>query len=454
MTQTLGRTITISEHALEADLVVPAGAQAIIIFAHGSGSSRHSTRNQYVAQTLNDAGLATLLVDLLTEQEKAVDQDTRHIRFDINLLARRLIAVTEWTLQDPSIGHLKMGYFGSSTGAAAALMASAKLDNIRAIVSRGGRPDLADYRLLHSIVAPVLFVVGGNDISVIGATVDTMKGLSLSKRKELAVIPGAGHLFEESGKMEEVAIVAKKWFETYLLDNGNTFECRYIQNTRLVSLKEKFRLQVRFTDRVAAGSMLATVVNKYGKGKGEAIVIGIPRGGIAVADALAKKLHLPLDIVFPRKLRAPDNPENAVGAVMQDGSIYLNKNVVEELKISSEYLEIEKKEQTENIRRRMSLYRPDSKNYELASKIVILVDDGAATGSTIIAAARWIRKMKLRQLVIALPIAPKQVLPLLQNEADVVEVLRMPSKFETVAQYYRDYSDINDKQIIQIMKDY
>jgi putative phosphoribosyl transferase len=452
--QHLGQTITISEHALEGDLVIPPGARAIILFAHGSGSSRHSTRNQYVARVLNEAGFATLLVDLLTLQEKVIDQSTRHVRYDINLLAGRLMAVTRWILENPSTHYLHIGYFGSSTGATAALTASSKLNNtIKAIVSRGGRPDLIPSNILPSFVTPVLFIVGGNDASVLAVTVDVMKRLSVS-RKELVVISGAGHMFEEEGKMEEVAKVTAQWFEAYLLENGKKFESKHTQNAKLLSLKQKFNIHLRFNDRAAAGSILASVLSKHTRPASELIVIGIPRGGVVVADVIAQKLHSKLDMVFPRKLRVPDNPENAAGAVMQDGSIYLDDEIIGKLQISPEYLEMEKKEQMANIHHRMSRYRPAPKEYALSSKTVILADDGAATGSTIIAAARWIRKVNPSRLIIALPVAPKQVVQKLKREADFVEALREPSKFGTVAQYYVDYRDIEDEQIIQIMKSY
>ena len=159
------RTVIISDEKLNGDLAIPPGAKSIILFAHGSGSSRHSTRNQYVAQVLNNAGFATLLVDLLALQEKEIDEKSRHLRFDIDLLAGRLLAVSQWLLQDPETCNLKIGYFGSSTGAAAALIAAERLGGIvKAIVSRGGRPDLAASRgVLQHVTAPTLLIVGGND---------------------------------------------------------------------------------------------------------------------------------------------------------------------------------------------------------------------------------------------------------------------------------------------------
>lgn len=196
--------------AIEGNLVVPQGAKGIVLFAHGSGSSRFSPRNQYVASTLNEAGIATLLIDLLTEEEEEIDMRTGQLRFDIDLLAQRLMAATEWVKKNPKTKDLAVGYFGASTGAAAALIAAAKLPgDVRVIVSRGGRPDLAEEHL-PKVKAPVLLIVGGRDAVVIDLNKEAMKHLRAEKRFE--IIPGATHLFEEPGKLEEVARLATAWF--------------------------------------------------------------------------------------------------------------------------------------------------------------------------------------------------------------------------------------------------
>lgn len=198
---------------LEGALGVPEGAGGVVLFAHGSGSSRHSPRNNFVARFLRDAGLATLLIDLLTRDED-MDYETR---FDIPLLARRLRAATGWLLDETETKNLRIGYFGASTGSAAALMASVvsggEGDNIGAIVSRGGRPDLA-MEALPEVTAPTLLIVGGLDGAVIEmnrTAFDMMKA-----EKELLIIPGATHLFEEQGALEQVARNAARWFKKYL----------------------------------------------------------------------------------------------------------------------------------------------------------------------------------------------------------------------------------------------
>jgi putative phosphoribosyl transferase len=207
-------------------------------------------------------------------------------------------------------------------------------------------------------------------------------------------------------------------------------------------------LQIKFRDRSAAGEILALMLKKYKRREEQPIlIIGIPRGGVVVADVVARKLSAGFDIVIPRKLRAPDNSENAIGAIMPDGSVYLDALRVESLKVSNEYIEMEKSEQKKAIDRRMTLYRPQSKEYKIRGRTVILVDDGAATGATIIAAARWIRKQGPKHLIIALPVAPKHKVDLLKNEAESVQVITSPSNFRTVEQFYQDFGDVTDQQV-------
>jgi dienelactone hydrolase len=196
---------------LEGDLVIPGDASALVLFAHGSGSSRHSPRNRFVAEILRSAGLGTLLIDLLTEGEDV----NREARFDIDLLTRRLEAATQWLHKQPKTKSLAVGYFGASTGAAAALQAAAALSaDIKAVVSRGGRPDLA-WEALDHVRAPTLLIVGGLDDIVIELNQKAYK--NLKAEKQLVIIPGATHLFEEPGALEEVARLASDWFQRHLL---------------------------------------------------------------------------------------------------------------------------------------------------------------------------------------------------------------------------------------------
>lgn len=207
--------IELADAVLHGDLVLPEGAKGLVVFAHGSGSSRHSPRNRLVARRINEEGLATLLMDLLTEEEEREDEVTRELRFDIGLLARRVAQVVQWAGRQGELENLRVGLFGSSTGAAAALVAAAVLPPgaVQAVVSRGGRPDLAGDEL-RKVRCPVLLIVGGYDDVVI--ELNEQARARMSCKTELVIVPGATHLFEEAGTLEQVADLAAAWFAKYL----------------------------------------------------------------------------------------------------------------------------------------------------------------------------------------------------------------------------------------------
>lgn len=211
--------IRVNESVLGGDLVVPSNARGLVIFAHGSGSGRKSPRNQQVAFALQQRGFATLLFDLLTREEEERDLATREHRFDIPLLANRLELATRWMLARKEFEGLKVGYFGASTGAAAALIAAARVrSGIGAVVSRGGRPDLAD-TYLEEVLAPTLLIVGSEDTEVITLNEDAQEMMAKT-RVELQLVEAAGHLFEGPGQLEEVSAMAGEWFEKYLDREG------------------------------------------------------------------------------------------------------------------------------------------------------------------------------------------------------------------------------------------
>jgi dienelactone hydrolase len=199
---------------LEGNLNIPENPRGLVLFVHGSGSSRFSPRNQFVARQLESVGLATFLIDLLTAREEEEDRYTGHLRFDIPLLSRRVVAATDWLLSQPTTRNLKIGYFGASTGAAAALVAAAERPlAVGAVVSRGGRPDLAG-SALSAVRAPTLLIVGSKDTQVI--ELNRMAFSLLRTEKRMEIIPGATHLFEEPGTLEKVAELAREWFTRYL----------------------------------------------------------------------------------------------------------------------------------------------------------------------------------------------------------------------------------------------
>jgi putative phosphoribosyl transferase len=199
--------------ALHGDFGLPPKPLGLILFAHGSGSSRHSFRNQFVARVLERHGFATLLIDLLTESEEAIDQQTAHLRFDIGLLAARLVAIVDWLGRTPETAGLPIGLFGASTGGGAALVAAAERDQVGAVVSRGGRPDLAG-SVLARVKAPTLLIVGGRDEPVIGMNREA--AAQMPGEVGFEIVPGATHLFEEPGALERVAALAADWFTRHL----------------------------------------------------------------------------------------------------------------------------------------------------------------------------------------------------------------------------------------------
>ena len=206
--------IAVGDVTLQGDLAVPSAPRGVVLFAHGTGSGRHSARNRRVAGVLQRARLATLLFDLLTEEEEMVDLQSRHLRFDIQLLADRLVAATHWTRTTPETAALPIGYFGASTGGGAALVAAGALPTeVRAVVSRGGRPDLAGGVLPH-VEAPTLLIVGGADLPVLEMNREALTRLRCER--SLEIVPGASHLFEEPGALDRVAALARDWFERHL----------------------------------------------------------------------------------------------------------------------------------------------------------------------------------------------------------------------------------------------
>jgi putative phosphoribosyl transferase len=214
---------------------------------------------------------------------------------------------------------------------------------------------------------------------------------------------------------------------------------------------------LKFKNREKAAYTLASVIKDSIRDipKEEILVLGIPRGGVIMASIISQKIGASLfDIVIPRKLTAPNNPELGVGAIMVDGTLYLNDYVVNALKVTEEYLEMEKQRQIAEIRRRESVYRRNARDYDIKDKVIILVDDGAATGATLVAASRWIRKQKPKSLVIAIPVVPKETLELLKKESDDVQAVIVPSttNFRSVGQYYEDFDPVGDEEVAKIME--
>lgn len=430
--RTRGVLIRADTIELEGSLAIPDGAKGIVLFAHGSGSSRLSPRNTYVAHALQRAGIGTLLFDLLTEEEA---RDRENV-FDIDFLAHRLSSATKWLRTKEGTERYAIGYFGASTGAAAALISAARDPSIRAVVSRGGRPDLA-FRYLGQVKAPTLLVVGGEDTQVIAMNESAFVQLKCEKAFEL--VPGATHLFEEPGTLDEVVRLASDWFQRHLLRGK-------------ADRPALFNDDLIFPDRNQAGRMLAARLLKY-RGQNP-VVLGIPRGGVPVAVEIALALNAPLDVIVVRKLGAPGEPELGIGAVV-DGDhpeTFLNREIIGALRVSKDYLEREIENQLREIRRRERVYRGGRPCVKLEGRTVIVVDDGIATGGSVRAALRGVRRANPARIVLAVPVAPADAVEQLAREADEVVCLTAPAAFFGISQFYEDFHQLIDEEVIRMLE--
>ncbi|HVN89280.1 MAG TPA: phosphoribosyltransferase [Candidatus Binataceae bacterium] len=418
---------------LDGELIVPKGAIGIVLFAHGSGSSRLSPRNLLVAESLQKIGIGTLLFDLLTEEEAA----DRESVFDIDFLAHRLIDATRWIEQERSTRGYPLGYFGASTGAAAALTATAREHSIRAVVSRGGRPDLA-MRHLAAVTAPTLLIVGGQDYGVIELNEQAYRVLRCAKA--MKVVPGATHLFEEPGTLQQVCNLAGDWFAKYLPASRH-------YNPRPEE-------PVVFSDRKVAGRVLAGRLASYAGP--DTVVLGIARGGLPVAQEVAAGIHAPLDVIVVRKLGAPHQPELGIGAIV-DGDhprAIFNREVIEQLGVSPEYIDEEIARQLKEVKRREREYRGNRASTQLEGHTVIVVDDGIATGSSVRAALRGVRRQRPKRLILATPVAPAESLEALRGEADDIVCLETPRDFFAVGQFYRNFGQVSDDEVKALLAQY
>lgn len=418
---------------LQGALGVPDDALGIVVFAHGSGSSRFSPRNNYVAEALQQARIGTLLFDLLTEDEA---QERENV-FDVDFLAHRLADAARYLRHRADMRHYGLAYFGASTGAAAALIAAAHDPSIRAVVSRGGRPDLAMH-CLEQVRAPTLLIVGGEDTAVIALNRRAYERLRCEK--EMSIVPGATHLFEEPGTLDQVVKLARQWFQRHLKRSEDPDDEPWFESGTV------------FADRAEAGRELAERLLRHKIAN--PVVLALPRGGVPVAYEIARALEAPLDVIVVRKLGAPSHAELGVGAVV-DGDHpegIFNDEIIAELGVSREYLEREVEAQLKEVRRREGVYRGGRPRVELKGRTAIVVDDGIATGGSIRAALRAVRRAAPARVILAVPVAPAETIRELRREADEVVCLSSPASFYAIGQFYHDFHQLDDEEVLRLLE--
>jgi predicted phosphoribosyltransferase len=412
--------VEVGGRELQASLAVPQGPVGVVIFAN---TDRRSARDHHVAEALRARGLATVECELLGDDEN---------EYDIELAATRLLAITDWIVERSNLAHLPIGYLGSSTGAAATLLAAARRPElIRAVVSRGGRADLAR-AALPIVRAPTLLIASANDDS--RAELDREVVDQMTACTQLAVLPGE---LDEPIAIDEIIALASEW----LVDHF----AQAVQEP--VGKRGSWGRQ--FRDRRCAGERLAQVLHRYA---GEnAVVCGIPRGGIVIADEIAKALDAPLDVWLVRKIGMPIQPELGMGALAEGAALVLDATNIKWSGATPEDLQKIVHGKAEEIRRRAKMYRNGEDALDVHGKTVILVDEGVATAGALRAAVRGARKRGAARVVVAAPVIASEALDALQREADEVVCLATPRHLIAVGAWYQDFRKPGQDDVVAIL---
>jgi predicted phosphoribosyltransferase len=409
--------VQVGHDELRGFLGVPQGAVGLVIFA--------GPIEPALVEAFRARALATLSIPL--EREYAE-------RYDIELLATRLVAITDWMLEHGSVGHLPFGYFAAGTGAAAALVAAShRPEIIRAIALSDGRADLAG-SALPLVRAPTLMVAPGNhenSLEIDRAAIDEM-----TTATQFAIIPGAGPRFGEPGALDEVVQLSAEW----LLDH---FAHALVEPPKPGTWDRQFR------DRRAAGERLARLLVHHAGP--DTLVFGLPRGGVVVADAIASQLGAPLDVWLVRKIGMPIQPELGMGAIAEGATLVLDPRLVKWSGATPEDVQSIVHRKAVEIRHRAQLYRGDAPAPAVDGKTVILVDDGIATGGTVRAAIRGARKRGAARVIVAVPVAAAEAVASLRAEADEVVCLATPRHLNAVGAWYQDFRQLPEQDVVEIL---
>jgi predicted phosphoribosyltransferase len=413
---------------LRASLGVPPGPVGLAILADGSGDTRTSARERHVAEALRARGLATLLVDLLTEPERANDRLDPSRRFEVDVLAERLLGVVDWIVRESHVAHLPVAIDATGTAAAAALIAAAQRpDLVRVIVSRAGRPDLAGASL-PSVAAPTLFLVGSADHDELELDRETIARMTVPT--QLAIVPG--RLGDEPSALDEAAQLSGEWIVEHLAHG----------------LVEPHAEARPFRDRRSAGARLTELLPSYAA---DAIVFAASPGGAPVADEIAKVLGAPLDVWLVRKIGMPIQPELGMGALAEGAALVLDPSIVRWSGVSPDELRALVHRTAIAIRRRARAYRTDQPPLDLHGRAAILVEDGIATAGMLRAAVRGARRRGAARVIVAAPVAAAEATARLRLEADEVIALAVPPHLSSLRAWYHDCAPLNDRDVSSIL---
>lgn len=426
---------------LAADLLRPPGAGAFpaVVFAHGWGSSRRSGRNRRIAEALREEGIAALLLDFTGHgdsegrlDEVTLDDQIGDLHDSIDLLA--------------GLGDLvPVGVAGSSSGGAVAVAEAADDPRVAALVLRAPSAD-TDFGAARRISAPTLLVQGARD-PLLERNRRLVEALACEHR--LLVVPGAGHLFEEPGTFDAVVSETVGWFRRWLANDGRASGGqRLARNLRI----EAGASAAHFADRAEAGRELARRLEAYRGAR--TLVLGLPRGGVAVADPIARALGCELDVLVSRKLRAPSQPELAIGAVAEGDVVLWNEDIVSALGLTDPDRDWELRRTRRELAERVAAYRAAAPRAEIKDRTVILVDDGVATGATLKAALEALQREGPARVVIALPGGPKEMLEEIARIPGVHEVLALavPEVFWAVGQLYDSFAQVSDEEVGRVLR--
>ena len=419
--------VQIEGHELHGSLGMPQGPVGIVIVASARDDPR--VAEAHVAEQLRARGLATLVVDLVAEP--------RGERHEVDLLARRLVAVTSWVVDHSSASHLPLGYFAGGTAAAAALVAAAREpDVVRAIALADGRADLAGASL-PLVRTPTLLVAPGSHES--GIEIDRAAIEAMTTSTQLAILPGAGPTFEEPGALDDLVQLCTEWFVDHFADALGG------------SASQRGSWGRQFRDRRSAGERLARALCPHA-GPGTC-VFGLPRGGVVVAAELARTLDAPLDVWLVRKIGMPFQPELGMGTLAEGAALVLDPTSVRWSGVTAEELRAIVHRQADEIRRRARLYRGHAPAPDVRGKTVILVDDGIATGGGLCAAVRGARRRGAARVLVAAPVAAAEAIEAIEREADELVCLSTPRHLVSIGAWYQDFRQPPEQDVVALLDD-